>query len=146
MATTMPTVLPAWKAAPIAKPSITLCPTERGRRGHPDALDRVVRVAVAVRVRGVLALVRAVDGHRALHDVQGEEAGHEHQQRRRHPEDVPRLGLQRLRQQVEADDSEHEPGGEAEHEMAAVADVLGDDAADRVIANAHAAIRTGMRP
>ena len=46
------------------------------------------------------------------------------------PKTMPRLALQRLGQQIEPDHAEHQPGGQAEHEVAAVPDALGDDAAD----------------
>ncbi len=88
-------------------------------------------VAVAVAVLGVLLLVAAVDRDRPLDDVDGQEAGREHQQRLRHPVDLLGRLVQRLREEVEGDHPEHQPGGEAEHQVPAVAGALRDPAADQ---------------
>ncbi|GAA3108446.1 hypothetical protein GCM10020254_63040 [Streptomyces goshikiensis] len=85
-----------------------------GRRqphlGHPGA---------------VLGAVRGLTyRQQAFHDVRDQEPGHEEQQGERDTEHLAARRVQRLREQVEADDAQHQPAGEAQHEVAAVGDAL----------------------
>lgn len=73
----------------------------------------------------VLGAVRGLAyGEDPFDDVRDEEAGHEEQQGERDAEEIVARGVQGLREQVEADHSEHEPTGQAQHEVAAVGDAL----------------------
>ncbi len=75
------------------------------------------------------AVCRLAYREQALHQVGEEEAAHEQQQGRRYAEDEAARGFDGLRQQVEADDSEHQSARESEHQVTAVGDALGDPAA-----------------
>lgn len=87
----------------------------RGGRGEPD-------------LRGpgtVLGSVRGLAyGEEPFHDVRDQESGHEEQQGERDAEDLAARRVQGLREQVEADDAEHQPACQAQHEVAAVGDAL----------------------
>ncbi len=87
----------------------------RGGRGEPDLRD----------ARAVLGAVRGLaHGQQPFDDVGDQEAGHEEQQGERDAEDLPARRVQGFRQQVEADDAEHQPARQAQHEVAAVGDAL----------------------
>ncbi len=53
-----------------------------------------------------------------------EEAGQEQQERGRDAVDLVARRPERLRQQVQADHTEHQPAGQAQHQMAAVGHAL----------------------
>ncbi len=94
----------------------------RGGGGQPD-----LRYAfVGVQPVGGLA-----DGEQPLHGVRGEEAEHEAEQGGRDAEDLAAGGLQRLREQIEADDAEHQPAREPEYQVPPVGDALGGPAAEQ---------------
>lgn len=73
----------------------------------------------------VLGAVRGLaDREQALDDVGHEEAADEEQQRERDAEELVAGGVHRLGEQVQADHAEHQPAGQAQHEVAAVGDAL----------------------
>jgi len=95
-------------------------PDQRGRGNDAKAWG--------VKVARVLALVGAVDRHRALDDVQAQEA----EDRREHGQGnaVQLAGLlgECFGDQVEADDPEHQPCGEPEDEVLLVVEPQGGKA------------------
>lgn len=97
-----------------------------GGRGQADLGDPFPVVAGPVPVRGpVLAAVGGLaDGQDAFHAVRDQEPADEEQQGERDPEHLGARGVHGLRQQVEAHDAEHQPAGQAQHEVAAVGDAL----------------------
>jgi hypothetical protein len=101
-------------------------PDQRGRGDDAEAWG--VNVA---RVLPFLPFVAAVDRHRALDDVQAQEAedGGEHGQW--NAEQLAGLLGERFGYQVEADDTEHEPCGESEDEVLLVVEPQGREAADQ---------------
>lgn len=89
---------------------------DHGRgRGESDLGDAC---AVLGAVRGL------ADRQQPFHDVRDQESGHEEQQGERDPEHLVARRVEGLREQVEADDAEHQPAGQAQHEVAAVGDAL----------------------
>lgn len=72
---------------------------------------------------------RLAYGEQTLHQVRDEETAHEEQQGGGDTEDGFARGVDRFRQQVQSDHTEHQSAGEAEHQVAAVGDALGDPAA-----------------
>lgn len=87
----------------------------RGGRGEPD-------------LRGAGAVVPAVRGlaygEEPFHDVRHQESAHEEQQGERDAEHLRARRVQGLREQVEADDAEHQAARQAQYEVAAVGDAL----------------------
>jgi hypothetical protein len=120
--TTAPAVLPAWKPAPMAKPSITLWPTRAAPANRPTPGRAGGR---RTRPHG------AVDGHRTLTNVQGQEADDSGEQGQLNAEQLAGFLAERLRHQVEGDDTEHEPGGEPEDEVLVVAEPQGREPTDQ---------------
>ena len=78
-----------------------------------------------VQVARVLPLVPTVDRHRALDDVQGQEADDGGEQGQPDAEQLAGLLAERFGHQVEGDHPEHEPGGEPEDEVLVVAEPQG---------------------
>jgi hypothetical protein len=79
----------------------------------------------------VCAVLGLPQGEQPLDDVRDEEPRDEQQQRGRYAVHMLPGARQRLRQQVEADDAEHQAAGEPEHEVAAVGHEPGRPAADQ---------------
>jgi hypothetical protein len=85
-----------------------------------------------VEVAGVFALltfVAAVDRHRALDDVQGQEAEDRGEHGQGNTEQLAGLLGERFGHQVEADDTEHEPCREPEDEVLLVVEPQGGEPA-----------------
>ena len=101
-------------------------PDQRGR--GKDAQARGVKVA---RVLALLTFVAAVDRHRALDDVQGQEAEYRGEHGQWNAEQLVGLLGECFGYQVEADDTEHEPRGESEDEVLLVVEPQGREAADQ---------------
>jgi hypothetical protein len=78
-----------------------------------------------VQVARVLGLVRAVDRHRSLNDVQCQKADDGGEQGQSNAEQLAGLLAERFGQQVEGDHTEHEAGGEPEDEVLVVAEPQG---------------------
>jgi hypothetical protein len=83
------------------------------------------------RVFPSLTFVPAVYRHRALDDVQGQEAEHGGEHGQWNAEQLARLLGECFGYQVEADDTEHEPCGESEDEVLLVVEPQGREAADQ---------------
>jgi len=87
-----------------------------------------------------------------LDRVEREETRDEHQESFGNVEELPVLEIQRLRNQIEPDHAEHEPGGQTEHEMPAIPGALchratdeGHDERERCEQNRHEAIYASHR-
>jgi hypothetical protein len=84
-----------------------------------------------VSVGGVVGLVGVVHAHRAFHDVDAEEGQGEREHGQGYAVHAQRFEGQGLREEVEGDHAEHDAGREAEDEVAASADAVGDEAAEQ---------------
>jgi hypothetical protein len=107
-------VLPAWNAAPDGEAVHRAVPDQGGPGKEADTRG--------VQVARVLGLVRAVDRHRSLNDVQCQKADDGGEQGRLNAEQLAGLLAERFGHQVEGDHTEHEAGGEAEDEVLVVAE------------------------
>ena len=96
---------------------------QRDRRREPDG-------GVVVVVRAVLALVRPVHRHRALDEVQQQEAGRERHHHGRDAEERRVGELEQLGEQVEGDQPEHHARREAQHEVQPVPAAQCDEATE----------------
>jgi hypothetical protein len=99
-------------------------PDQRGR--GEDAQAWGVKVAC---VLALLTFVAAVDRHRALDDVQGQEAEDRGEHGQWNAEQRTGLLAECFGYEVEADDAEHEPCGEPEDEVLLVVEPQGGEAA-----------------
>jgi hypothetical protein len=98
-------------------------PDQRGRGKDAKAWGVTVACVLAL-----LTFVAAVDRHRALDDVQGQEAEDRGEHGQGNAEQLAGLLGECFGYQVEADDPEHQPGGEPEDEVLLVVEPQGGEA------------------
>ena len=111
-ATAAPMPPPTWKAAPIATPSMALWPTIAAAAVRPTS---GVRPSLSP---APCAACRC--GQQAFHQMGEQKTADEEQQGRRHAEDLGAGRFQGLREEFQADHAQHQPAGQAQHQVAAV--------------------------